>query len=176
MWLWVLCAELVIITPLLIRGVGKDSIGRCYECATLRSMSMGLLILGVLCGVNHYWKSAAVLLLIYWLALMVGAYFEREYPLTEAVTENIHQIDLRPDATFRLENRTSFLMGKTGLMMTWLCAFGYMLCYHDLGLGFVLSFLAGIASSTLQFIILIGVAMTLFRRRVNARFSSRIAG
>jgi hypothetical protein len=82
-------------------------------------------------------------------------------------------LELIPNAKFELENGTSLLMAKAALGMVWLCAFGYMLCYHHLGRNLVLSFLAGLGSGILQFSILVTLAFMLFHRRVNARLAAR---
>jgi hypothetical protein len=173
---WVLCAEVIFVCPFLIQGVLKDSIGECFESAVLRNMSITLLLLAVTCAMNRLWILTVCLLLLFWLAGIIGSYFEHEYKLTEAITENIHHLDLTPSAKFRLENGTSMLMAKSALATLWLCAFGYMLCYRHLGLNLVLCFLAGLGSGLLQLVTLSTLAFILFLRRVNTRFAARLSG
>ena len=169
MWLWVLCAELVFVVPLLVRGAKKDSIGECFNCVVLRGMNIGLWVLAVTCAANHLWLTAACLFVLFSLAVMVEVYFQCEYRFTEEGTENIHYLDLNPGASFQLQHDTSMLMAKMGCAMTCLCAIGYTLCYRSLGLGVVLSSVAGYGSGLVQFIIFTLVSMRLFSRRVNAR-------
>jgi hypothetical protein len=135
-------------------------------------MGLGLLILAVICVMNRLWLLSVCLLVLFWIAGMVGSYFEREYKFAEAATENIHHLDLTPNARFRLQNDTSMLMAKSGFGMLWLCAFGYMLCYHHLGLSLVLSVFAGFCSALLQFVILSGISFMVFLRRVNSRYGA----
>lgn len=127
MWLWVLFAEVIIAGPLMFHGVLKDSIGRCFECAVLRSMSLGLVALAAACAVNRLWLISVALLFLYFVAGMVGSCFGRGYKLNESGTESVHYLDLVPNARFELEHGTSFLMAKAAMGMAWLCGLGYML-------------------------------------------------
>jgi hypothetical protein len=168
MWLWVLCAELVFVVPLLFRGAKKDSVGECFNCVVLRSMNIGLWVLTVTCAINELWLTAARLFVLFSLAVMVEVYFQRVYRFTEEGTENIHYLDLNPSASFQLQHDTSMLMARMGCAMACICAIGYTLCYRRLGLGVVLSIVAGYVSGLVQFIMLTLVSMRLFSRRVNA--------
>lgn len=174
MWLWVLCAELVFVVPLLVSGAKKDSIGECFNFVVLRSMNIGLWVLTVTCAINHLWLMAACLFPLFWLAVMVEVYFQREYLFTEEGTENTQYLDLNPSASYQLQHDTSMLMAKMGSAMVCFCAIGYTLCYRHLGLGVVLSIVAGYVSGLAQFVILTLVSMGLFSRRVNARVASRV--
>jgi hypothetical protein len=173
MWLWVLCVEIVVVVPLVIQGLKKDSIGECFECAVLRSMSIGLLLLAVTCAMNRLWVLSGCLLTLFWFAGMVGSYFKREYKFTEAGSENIHHLILSPNAKFALQDRTSMLIAKSGFGMLWLCAFGYMLCYRHLGLSVLVSIVAGFGTGLFQFVILSVASIGLFSRRVIALFGAR---
>ena len=167
--MWVIGAELIAVAPLIIRGVKKHSIGECFECAVLLSLSVGPLMLAVTCAMNRLWAMSLTLLILHFLAMRLTVRFKRDFKFEFEITEDLDTIQTVPGASFHLSDSTSLLMVKASFWVLWLCTLSYAVCYRHLGSSLLLSAVAGFCSALAQLITIGGISLVFFIRLFNSR-------